>query len=106
MTDYDCNLRAYRQEMRDHPPDCGGAPRLAGAEYLRRNVQNVVKENDDYVAASLLRVLAEYPEATRQKLCTNSRIRGALQRRGELIRSPFEYGEYASIFHQGLGCRS
>jgi hypothetical protein len=103
-TDYECNLRVYRRELNYRPPDYSRAPRLARNEYLNRNIQNVLREEDDYVASSLLRVLSEYPAETRHRLCSDPRIRGALQRRGALIRSPFEYGEYASILQQQVGC--
>jgi hypothetical protein len=103
-TDYECNLRLYRQELYHRPPDYSRARQLARAEYLNRNVQNVLREKDDYVASSLLRVLAEYPKATRQALCANSRTRSALQRRGELMQSPLEYGAYTGILQQQIGC--
>jgi hypothetical protein len=102
LTDYDCNLRAYQQQIDLRPPRFEKASRLARDEWLSRNVGHVVRESDDYEASSYLRVLAAYPMRTRRTLCADQHIKAALQQRGALIRSP-ESEEYARIL-QEVGC--
>jgi len=101
-TDYECNLRVYRQDIDRRPPRFSRASLLAQPTKLQRNLQNVF-DVDDYIASSMLRVLAEYPQATKDQLCANPKVKKALRQRGTAIRSPFQFQEYAAIL-ENMGC--
>jgi hypothetical protein len=75
---------------------------LAQPSKLQQNLANFF-DVDDYVASSMLRVLAEYPPATKDKLCANLKIKQALRNRGEAIKSPFQFQEYAGTL-ENMGC--
>lgn len=98
--DFQCNYDMYKKEIRQYPPNFYRAIKIASFDNKNMKILNdVIKEDDDYIASSLLRISNYMSYDQRMVICSNKSIIKSLRERGSKIKNLGQRQEYSTVFY-------